>query len=346
MTRRGFRSTAREVFLTSGAVLGVLCILATVAGVAFGLVPLVFRSGSMSPAIQTGDLAISRTVPASEVERGDVVSVIASTGSRVTHRVVNVAENGEQRQLTLKGDDNADPDAEVYTVTSVERVWFSIPKAGYVVDAATSPAGIFVLGLYVAGMLVLVFRRRPAAGDSGPDDAAPSGGRRKGARSAPRASRSTGTRRARRVSVVVVVTATVALLGTSPGWAAAWTDSVPFNVTGAPATWTALTVPAPTNGACSSQAAGAVISWTSAGTGYSYRVTVTNASTGAEVTSTTTTGTSATMSTALLGNLASTNLVATARAYPTAATTWLSTGSVAQNFRARTLGLGTVCGHL
>lgn len=223
MTVRGFRNVAREVFLTSGAVLGVLCIVATVAGIAFGVMPLVFRSGSMSPAIETGDLAISRTVPASQIETGDIVSVITSTGARVTHRVVNVAENGEQRQLTLQGDANQEPDAEVYTVSEVERVWFDIPKAGYVVDAATGPVGIFVLGLYVSGMLVLVFRRRPP--EPGDDDPA---GRRAGTRRAerrPRRNRAEGSS-GRRAARVVAIVSVVHLVAGAPAFASPWTDSV------------------------------------------------------------------------------------------------------------------------
>ena len=86
MTIRGIGRGAREVFLTFGALLGVLCIAATVAGAAFGVKPLVFRSGSMSPAINTGDLAVSRTVDARELKADDIVSVINSKGNRVNHR--------------------------------------------------------------------------------------------------------------------------------------------------------------------------------------------------------------------------------------------------------------------
>lgn len=47
MTFTRFGRGAREVLLTLGALLGVLCIVASIAGVAFGVKPLVFRSGSM-----------------------------------------------------------------------------------------------------------------------------------------------------------------------------------------------------------------------------------------------------------------------------------------------------------
>lgn len=218
MTIKGIGRGAREVFLTLGALLGVLCIVATVAGAAFGVKPLVFRSGSMSPAIHTGDLAISRTVEARELKTGDIVSVVNSSGNRVTHRLVNIASQGGARQLTLKGDDNKVPDAEVYTVTKAERVLFDIPKAGYVVSAATSPAGVFVLGAYVTAMLVLVFRRKRSGDDDG---AAPSSRRRQGG------ARKADSKGGRATSRSVVTAAFAAALAVAtPATAAPWTDTV------------------------------------------------------------------------------------------------------------------------
>ena len=101
----------REILLTVGAVLGAVCLLLGVVAVTAGVHLLVFRSGSMSPTIDTGDLALTRTVDATELRVDDVVSVIDSSGNRVTHRLVNVAEQGDQRQLTLRGDANEQSDA-------------------------------------------------------------------------------------------------------------------------------------------------------------------------------------------------------------------------------------------
>jgi signal peptidase I len=273
MTRHGILRTAREVFLTLGAVLGVVCIVVTVAGFAFGVKPLIFRSGSMSPAIHTGDMSISRTVEASALKRGDIVSVVNSGGERVTHRLVNAARQGDARQLTLKGDANKKADKEVYTVTSAERVLFTIPKAGYAVNFATSTVGIFILGLYVAGMLTLVFRRTRSPG--GPDDRPPVG-RRGGARKAPgRASRA---RSVSRSMVIAAFGASVVIA--SPAVAVAWTDTVP--VTGS--TFQTLTVLAPTGTVtCANGAAGSgtvLLSWTPSGnpvtTAQRYKVVVIN----------------------------------------------------------------------
>jgi signal peptidase I len=236
MTIKSIGRSAREVFLTVGALLGALCIIATIAGVAFGVKPLVFRSGSMSPAIHTGDLAISQTVDASDLKAGDIVSVVNAGGNRVTHRLVNIASQGDARQLTLKGDANNEADAEVYTVTRAERVLFDIPKAGYVVNAAASPGGVFVLGMYVTAMLVLVFRRK------GPDDGDNSSTRRRqgGARKA-------DPKGARITSRTIATTAFAAGLAVAaPAAAAPWTDDVVIDG----GTYTAHTVASQAQPAC------------------------------------------------------------------------------------------------
>ncbi|WP_162891239.1 signal peptidase I [Aeromicrobium sp. A1-2] len=253
----------REVFLTFGALLGVVCILATIAGAAFDVKPLVFRSGSMSPAIHTGDLGVSRTVDASTLRRGDIVSVVNSGGNRVTHRLVSTAAQGDARQLTLRGDANRSPDAELYTVTTAEKVLFDIPKAGYAVDAATSPVGLFLLGLYVAGMLALVFRRRPP---DGPEDRAlvlPPGGSRK-------AARSKRSKAAFRMSVALG--AAVSLTLGSAASAAPWTDPVVISGT----TFGAHTVLEPASVTCSGGGllASLTFTWPNSDLRYEYVVTV------------------------------------------------------------------------
>lgn len=158
----------REVTLTVGAVLGVLCVLSAVVAVAFDVRPVVFRSGSMAPAIDTGALAISRTVPASELAVGDVVTVRTGTGVRVTHRIKDLSRSDGRATLVLKGDANGVPDENVYVVDSAPRVLFDIPKAGYVVSFTSGPIGIFAGGLLVGVVLLTIFRpRTPRTPDQG-----------------------------------------------------------------------------------------------------------------------------------------------------------------------------------
>lgn len=148
----------REVVLTVGAVLGVLCLVSGAAAVAFDIKPVVFQSGSMSPAVDTGALGISRTVPASELAVGDIVTVRTGTGVRVTHRIKDISLSGKKATLVLKGDANGVADDKVYVVKSAPRLMFDIPMAGYVVSFISGPIGIFAGGLLVGVVLLTVFR--------------------------------------------------------------------------------------------------------------------------------------------------------------------------------------------
>ena len=316
MTRRALIRGAREIALTAGAGLGLVCILATAAGYAFGITPLVFRSGSMSPAIHTGDLAVARTVDASSLETGDIVSVVNAEGNRVTHRLREMSAQGDARRLTLQGDANRTPDAEVYTVTRVERVLFDIPKAGYVVDAAAGPGGLFVLGAYVTGMLVLAFRRPPPSGTD-----APTPPRHGGARKAPRGSR------------VAARTVASAALGTTlavapPASAAFWTNAAP--VTGS--AFSAYTLPAPTTFTCGSLGVLSVTFNWAAVTG-STNYTLHYGSGGA--TTKTVTGTSTNITSAISGGTA---WIVANRSF--GSTTW---SSVASNSRSYTVAVVSLC---
>ena len=172
MTSRPARALAgaRQVALWLAAIAGVLCILVTVASFAFGLRPLVFRSGSMAPTIDTGALAIAHRVDADDLRRADVVSVPTSGGERVTHRIVSVEHLDDQAVLRLRGDANDAADGSPYVVRSADVVLFSVPKVGTAVSWVTSPVGLVALGLY-AGYLISVIVRRPAGRPP------PSGGR-------------------------------------------------------------------------------------------------------------------------------------------------------------------------
>lgn len=150
-------SRLQNNLLTLGAVLGTLCLLAALAGILLGAKPLIFRSGSMSPAIATGSLGVSVPVEAREIKTGDVVSVENSAGVRITHRVVvsDVADGAAT--VTLKGDANAVPDPEPYVLKKADRVVFSAPLLGYGVAWLSSPAAMFVGGLFTAYLLYVAF---------------------------------------------------------------------------------------------------------------------------------------------------------------------------------------------
>jgi signal peptidase I len=152
---RGWRPS-RSTPITFAALLGLVCISATVAVAVFDLTPIVIRSDSMAPEINRGDLVIARAASAGDVEVGDVISVKNRAGVRVTHRIETVDPFGSSIQFTLKGDANAVPDAQVYNETSIDKVIWTVPKLGYPLELAIGPVGIFVGGLLVAAFAYVV----------------------------------------------------------------------------------------------------------------------------------------------------------------------------------------------
>ncbi|NKS30471.1 signal peptidase I [Rhodococcus hoagii] len=158
----------REVALTVGAIAGLICIVATVAALLFDVKPLIFRSGSMSPEITTGSLALARTVPADDLSVGDIISVNDVGGTRITHRVFAIQETTDRSaSVTLKGDANADPDVEPYVIHDADRVFWSTGGLGYIAAWLSSSTAIFLGGVLVGALLVIV--ARPSRGRANPD---------------------------------------------------------------------------------------------------------------------------------------------------------------------------------
>ena len=235
-------SRLRETTLWVGAGLGLLSLVAGVAVMFFGFTFLIFRSGSMGPGIPTGSLALARTTPAAELESGDVVSVLASNGARITHRLVSATVRGDEASLILQGDANGTPDAEIYQVTEAERSIVSVPYAGYVVTVLLSPAGLVAAGC-LSGMLFLLGFGPRQEGPGAPSSGA--GGRHRGER--PR------ERRAIAAAGIGASMAVVSVLGVGVSSTSAFFTDPAQVTTGA---FTAGTAAPPTNVRCGTGAGG------------------------------------------------------------------------------------------
>ncbi len=140
--KRIARSVA-NVLLWIAAGIGVACGALWLANTAGLVQPLVVVSGSMEPAIMTGDLVFATRTDPAEVVVGDVVTLPSSvTGKLVTHRVVSIAQVGDHHEITMKGDANEFEDGEVYTVPADGFVWrqaLGVPGGGSLVMAMASP---------------------------------------------------------------------------------------------------------------------------------------------------------------------------------------------------------------
>jgi signal peptidase I len=119
-------------WFVAGAMVAVL--VATAWMVPFGGRALSVMSGSMSPAIETGDVVVSRGVSPLEIRRGDVITFRDPTDSErlITHRVKEVRISGGEARFVTKGD--ANNSAERWAVAAggeVGLVVYRLPKLGY-----------------------------------------------------------------------------------------------------------------------------------------------------------------------------------------------------------------------
>src|SRR5690606_2208737 len=128
-----------------------------------GATLITFRTGSMTPTMPQGAVAVSMPVTAAEIAVGDVVTVQRSGEELpVTHRVVEVRGPGEAtsstelpsdaRELVLKGDDNDTVDMRPYVVTEARRAVVAVPQLGAALMLLQSPLGMGVMTL-LAGLL-------------------------------------------------------------------------------------------------------------------------------------------------------------------------------------------------
>ena len=171
--------SAAVILLWVLAAVGVACG-AIWAATAAGLIkPLIVISGSMEPAIMTGDLIIAVPKPVTELQPGDVASLPSElSGTIVTHRVVTIELEGGEYRIDMKGDANDAGDALDYFVAADASVWVPwqvIPDAGATVSRMTSPTVAIPLLIGILALVAVVWmlpeptRRRRAASLTGDD---------------------------------------------------------------------------------------------------------------------------------------------------------------------------------
>lgn len=104
----------------------------TVARTWMGIGVTTVLTGSMSPAIDPGDLIVTKASSVSTVGVGDVI-VVDTGGSTVAHRVVETRPLNGLSRLTTKGDANPVVDTDPVLVSpthELPRVIWRIPDAG------------------------------------------------------------------------------------------------------------------------------------------------------------------------------------------------------------------------
>ncbi len=130
----------------------------------------VVLSGSMEPAISSGDAIIVNEVPASTIAVGDVITYGGGERSPpTTHRVIDVQEQGDQLVFETKGDANEDADRATTPASRVrgkvmdlpvgiptnDHSLFVIPLIGYVIQFSQTQLGFTILVAIPIGLLLL-----------------------------------------------------------------------------------------------------------------------------------------------------------------------------------------------
>ncbi|WP_407652171.1 signal peptidase I [Halomicrococcus gelatinilyticus] len=104
----------------------------------------VVLSGSMEPALSSGDVIYVNDVPAESINEGDVITFSeGGAGKTTTHRVVEKTTQGGQVAFITKGDNNENRDAETRQPDEIIGVVaFSVPLIGDLLQFAGARFGI------------------------------------------------------------------------------------------------------------------------------------------------------------------------------------------------------------
>ena len=145
------------VFAVAGFVLGIA--LAMALPLLFDARPLTVLSGSMEPALGTGDVTVVQRIGPLEARPGDIVTFRdpANQNRLVTHRVRSMRVRGGSVAFVTRGDaNNVSERWAVSTSGEISRVAYRIPELGRVlVLARTNSLPMLLFGLALAALLVL-----------------------------------------------------------------------------------------------------------------------------------------------------------------------------------------------
>ena len=135
----------------------------------FGYRTFIVMSGSMEPAIHTGDVVVDKRIAPEEVQVGDVVTYRDPDRQNrlITHRVRGVRTSGGKVYFVTKGDANTDSQKwSIATDGTVGVVRFRVVKLGYVLFYVNRPIGrlfmiVVPILLLSANEIVGIWRRKP-----------------------------------------------------------------------------------------------------------------------------------------------------------------------------------------
>jgi signal peptidase len=139
--RRSLRPALRAMVITILVVAAALAVAPSLLSFG-GYRSMVVRSGSMEPALMTGDVIVSHIVLPSSLQVGDVVTFVDSTRGDilVTHRVVQIDREGSTYSFVTRGDMNTGVERwNIGGAGTVGRLAFRVPRLGSAVAWSAQP---------------------------------------------------------------------------------------------------------------------------------------------------------------------------------------------------------------
>lgn len=114
----------------------------------------VVQSGSMEPAIMTGDIIVVQ--PQDEYLINEVITFTSSNQRIVTHRIMKIEEGENAIRYATKGDANRAGDEDLVDKEKViGKVILTLPRLGFLVSFSKSPSGLLVMIMIPAIILIL-----------------------------------------------------------------------------------------------------------------------------------------------------------------------------------------------
>lgn len=182
------RGSVTAVSKRLGRIVGTLVLAVAVAvllGLGLGPRTGIYRTltvytGSMSPSYPAGAIVVQTPIAVEDVEVGDVITYRIPVEDRrvVTHRVVEIVEEGDSPIVITQGDANEERDAWTARLTGGEtwKTRFGVPGVGTVLDTLGSPLARRVTTIALPAVLALLWLAdiwRTPRSQLEPDEAVP-----------------------------------------------------------------------------------------------------------------------------------------------------------------------------
>lgn len=155
-----------SMVLTLLAAGGAVCILLVILAIFFHITIVMFATGSMSPTIPAGSIALVREVPATTMRVGDVVTVDRSPELPITHRVIAIDGTRDGVvSFRMKGDANTAADPVEYRTSTVRAVLWSVPGLARAIVWFRDPIVLGAITIAAAALVTWAFWPREDGGE-------------------------------------------------------------------------------------------------------------------------------------------------------------------------------------